>query len=251
MVNVSEELARLTRMRDEGVMSDAEFEAQKAILLKSDPWILPAKKSGGVAKYVAFGCLGLVGFLFFMGVIAAIVGADDKIKQGATPDNQIKATPTPMASVQSPEVARKFFQSFRSDLMTQLKRCDDAGVRAQDVLSHLKSQVDIVNAFELASSAEETCRDVSLVVDDLEISTEIPSKAADLARIARSVCSRAAATRQSQLSTLKTILDGDDKPSMLSGFRAQSDGVAAANLMCVAKIFAAADAVGLKAEDLK
>lgn len=247
MVNVTEELARLTRMRDEGIMSDAEFEAQKAILLKSNPWIMPAKKSGGVAKYIAFGCLGLIGLLFLLGAIGAIVAAGDK----ALPDNQIKGTPTPTASIQSPEVARKLFLTFRSDLMTKMKLCDDAGEKAEQALKGVISQGDVVTAYEIADVAESTCSQVSRVVVDLEISPEIPSKAAELSRSARSVCSNAAVTRQSQLSTLKTIIDGDDKPSTIAGYRAQADRVTAANLLCVSKLFMAADAVGLKAEDLK
>lgn len=69
MTNISEELTRLAQLRDQGVLTDAEFDAQKAALLRGDnaapaPAAAPRR---GVAK----GC-GIVAIVL---VVLVIIGA--------------------------------------------------------------------------------------------------------------------------------------------------------------------------------
>jgi len=67
MTNVSEELTRLAQLRDQGVLTDAEFEAQKAALLRGDNAAPAAPPRRGLAK----GC-GIVGIIL---IVLVIIGA--------------------------------------------------------------------------------------------------------------------------------------------------------------------------------
>ncbi|WP_206364219.1 SHOCT domain-containing protein [Sphingomonas sp. UV9] len=79
MANVSEELARLAQLRDQGVLSEDEFQVQKAAVLKGTPadapTIAPEKKKSGAAKGCGILVLALI-VLALIGMIAGGKGAD-------------------------------------------------------------------------------------------------------------------------------------------------------------------------------
>jgi hypothetical protein len=74
MTNVSEELARLAKLRDDGVLSEAEFEAQKAQVLRGSAPAEPVKKK----SKLGIGCGVIVAILVVLFIIGAIAGGGKK-----------------------------------------------------------------------------------------------------------------------------------------------------------------------------
>lgn len=95
MANVSEELARLAQLRDQGVLSEEEFQVQKAAVLKGTPaaasMAAPDKKKLGAAK----GCGILVLVLIVLAVIGAIAGG--KGSDGSASTTETAAAVQPVA----------------------------------------------------------------------------------------------------------------------------------------------------------
>ncbi|MGI8364856.1 OB-fold protein [Sphingomonas paucimobilis] len=85
MTNVSEELTRLAQLRDQGVLTDAEFEAQKAALLNAGstppPHVEPARKRPSKA---GIGCLVLIAILVVLYVIGSNASSDSASGSDAT-----------------------------------------------------------------------------------------------------------------------------------------------------------------------
>lgn len=70
--NVSEELARLAKLKEDGVLTEAEFEKRKAKLLATDAG--PADKSH-MLRNMGIGCLGVI---VLLGVIGTFAGSGGK-----------------------------------------------------------------------------------------------------------------------------------------------------------------------------
>lgn len=85
MANVSEELARLAQLRDQGVLTEDEFQAQKAAVLSggtaADASIAEPKKGKSKATV---GCLVLVGFIILLAIIGGMSGGGDKTASADT-----------------------------------------------------------------------------------------------------------------------------------------------------------------------
>lgn len=100
MTNVSEELARLAKLRDDGVLSQDEFEAQKAIVLaggKAAETPAPTKKRWGCLKPIGIG----VGIL----LIVSVIGGIGRIRNGETTVATPDAPATTEASTEVPAPA--------------------------------------------------------------------------------------------------------------------------------------------------
>ena len=100
MANTSEELERLAKLRDQGVLTDAEFQAEKAKLLGgggSAPQSAAPKPDK--AKNTAIGCIGLVVILI---VLIVLFGPDP-----ATTPNPAAPAAQPVA-VTAVELSRAY-----------------------------------------------------------------------------------------------------------------------------------------------
>lgn len=76
MSDVTEELARLAKLRDDGVLTEAEFEAQKSQVLSrnSSGPVIGAKAGGGKGK-LGKGCLIVLAILVVLMVIGIVAGS--------------------------------------------------------------------------------------------------------------------------------------------------------------------------------
>ena len=101
---VSEELARLAALRDQGVLTEQEFEAQKAAVLRGESTsgatpaqaAVPEKKK----KALGIGCLVLIGILVALFVIAGMSGSSDT----ATEEKAAAEAATPPVEVTAGEL---------------------------------------------------------------------------------------------------------------------------------------------------
>ncbi len=109
MTNVGEELQRLMQLRADGVLSDAEFETQKAKLLASNAAPATAPKRG-MGRNIAIGCGGIVAILIVLGVIGAIAGGDKTGSDGKTGAASTQGA-APQAMAVTPAEVAKAYQS--------------------------------------------------------------------------------------------------------------------------------------------
>lgn len=105
MANIGEDLTRLAKLRDDGVLTEAEFQEQKARLLAgeapgagSEPAMPPAKK-GKLGK----GCLVVVGIIVLLIVIGAIAGGGEKAGNNSTASGTETAADTSAADASEAE----------------------------------------------------------------------------------------------------------------------------------------------------
>ncbi len=105
--NVSEELARLAELRDKGVLTPEEFEAQKARVLAGEPATAtsaqiaePKKKSKA-----GMGCLAVVAIVVILIIIGAIAGSPNGTAAGK---GNATADAAPARAVTARELARAY-----------------------------------------------------------------------------------------------------------------------------------------------
>lgn len=94
MANVSEELARLATLRDSGVLTEEEFQAQKAAVLANTsaaPTAKAAPKKGGLGKG-ATGCLVVIAIVVVLFIIGSLSGGKPTAGSGT-------AGPPPVAPI--------------------------------------------------------------------------------------------------------------------------------------------------------
>lgn len=109
MSSVSEELARLAQLRDQGVLSEEEFQAQKAAVLSTGAVVPPIpqpveiKKKGGIGKGCGIAAAAVVGLI----IIAVIAGGGDS--GSSAPETAAVATP-PL-----PVTATELFNAYESN----------------------------------------------------------------------------------------------------------------------------------------
>lgn len=77
--SVSEEIARLAALRDQGILTADEFETQKAAVLRGSQSVTTEAASPGVPKKkYGKGCLVLIAIVVLLIIVAAIAGQGDQ-----------------------------------------------------------------------------------------------------------------------------------------------------------------------------
>jgi hypothetical protein len=104
-VNVSEELARLAQLRDQGILSEDEFQTQKAAVLGGQHSAAPtapampiAPAGGGTKKAIGIGCAVLLALIVLLVIIGSVVGGG--AKQGASTETANAGPPTPVTAIE-------------------------------------------------------------------------------------------------------------------------------------------------------
>lgn len=106
MSNVSEELARLAQLRDQGVLTQAEFESQKAALLNAGPTPPPATEPARKPTSKAgIGCLVLIAIL----VVLYVIGSNASSTSGSGTD---AAAPADTSAAPIAVTATELFQAY-------------------------------------------------------------------------------------------------------------------------------------------
>ncbi|MFA6125060.1 MAG: SHOCT domain-containing protein [Sphingomonas sp.] len=107
MTNVSEELARLAALRDQGVLSEDEFAKQKAaVLAGTSPAPVP-KKKGSMLRNGGIGCLVIIGILIVLGVIGSMGKPGSAGRGNAAAGPAVTDAPAPL-KVSAVELARAY-----------------------------------------------------------------------------------------------------------------------------------------------
>ncbi len=106
--SLEDQLKEIDRLRDRGVLTDAEHESRRAAVLNAPG--APAKEGGSAAKgffkFGFFGCLGIIGAFVALGILIVIIavaagGGDD----GGSPAGQPGAVGTNKGDVHVPLAA--------------------------------------------------------------------------------------------------------------------------------------------------
>ena len=77
MSDVSEELARLAKLRDEGVLTPDEFEAQKAKVLNQSHGAPPAAQAAPAKSKIGKGCMIVAAVIVVLIIIGAIASGNN------------------------------------------------------------------------------------------------------------------------------------------------------------------------------
>ncbi|BCA60227.1 SHOCT domain-containing protein [Sphingomonas sp. HMP6] len=109
MANISEELAQLAALRDQGVLSEAEFAAQKNALLQNSPATPIAPKKGNMLRNGGIGCAVILALL----IVLAIIGSTMK---PASPEKVTGYSAAPEAPVVSKFVTKAQFDQLRDGM---------------------------------------------------------------------------------------------------------------------------------------
>ena len=104
MGSVAEELERLKALKDQGVLTEAEFDQQKARLLAgpTSPASAPVQVQAPAAKRSGIGCAGAIVLVLAILFIMSAVGKDDRDKEEA------QRASMPALSVTATELANAY-----------------------------------------------------------------------------------------------------------------------------------------------
>lgn len=109
--NVSEELSRLAALRDQGVLTQEEFDIQKAAVLRGEqPAVTDAVAPAAAKKKYGKGCVILIAIIVFLMVIGALVGGKDA-KSPAAPGGDATAAAVAPTKV----TANELFEAYQAN----------------------------------------------------------------------------------------------------------------------------------------
>lgn len=110
-MNVADELAKLAQLRDQGVLTETEFEQQKAAVLAGEHPATPqAENTAPGKKKMGKGCVIVLAIIVVLIIIGAIAGGGEK--EATSSDQQAAAAPeaAPVAVT-----ARELFDAYQAN----------------------------------------------------------------------------------------------------------------------------------------
>lgn len=118
MAGIGEDIARLAQLRDQGVLTEAEFEQQKARLLdgsvSADSAPMPERRKSKVGK----GCMIIIGLVLLLMIIGAIAGSGDKPSTVVAPGDDVttEVTPKDEAVAEAPHLSMDGYNNLENGM---------------------------------------------------------------------------------------------------------------------------------------
>jgi hypothetical protein len=192
MANVSEELARLAALRDQGVLTDEEFQAQKRQVLAGGsattpaPELLVPARRGRLGK----GCViavAVLGVLFIIGLALApstppsAVGGADTVTATPAPEPAIEVTSVELArAYEANEAAAQ--QKYGGKALkvsgtvegVTLDFADDPVVQLQGVNPFLNVQANLGGGSKAKASQLQKGQEITLICSDVSEAVSMP-----------------------------------------------------------------------------
>lgn len=171
-------------------------------------------------------------------VIAAVVGlfalgflfslfAPAELPKTAAP------SPTKRASVApDPQAKMSALVAWYDKIAVESRPCE----LAMRKISSAVTAGDRYAGYEVASSAQEVCREAAAGVAKLDPPTGLSPDGQDAIEGVITTCAYVNTARQGAASATAKVMDGDDKPSSVSDVKEKFNHVDTANLACAAKI---------------
>jgi hypothetical protein len=203
------------------------------------------------------GCLALVGSLVLFGIGGSILPTPKK--EGA--DINQPTTPAKIVATKSPSLkdGTKPDKSAKADVMALWHKvksasaaCDKANMAALGAIEQIsKGRGSVYTAYEIADRGHDVCRGSWSELDDLEVPDSVTGKPEDDLEKALGNCANAYLLRQMSLDKMRTVLNGDYRPSALQDFKGDASAAQQGVLVCVAGMMGAALETGVDLKEFK
>jgi hypothetical protein len=129
--------------------------------------------------------------------------------------------------------------------------CDRANSQVAEALSGLGKSHSVYDAYGLADKAHDACRQAWSDLDKLKVPASIGGEQAESLKKSLEFCANAYLLRQMSLDKMKTVLNGDMRPSALQDYKGDAEAAQAGVLACVAGMMGAGAKVGLDMKEFK
>ena len=166
-------------------------------------------------------------------------------------ENSPKTETAASESSAKPSPAKADMLALWHRVKTASASCDEANAHVADSLELLGKSTSIYTAYELTDSAYNICRESWWDLTQLEVTDSIEGDAADELKKALENCSNAYWLRKRSLDKLKTVLNGDMRPSALQDYKGDAQAAQGGVMACVAGMMGAGLKVGIDVKDFK
>lgn len=164
-------------------------------------------------------------------------------------DNPTKAIPAVQPA--KPSTAKSDIMSLWSKVKSASAGCDKANGNVADALGSLGKSTSIYAAYELADNAHAVCRESWSVLNDLEVPDSIEGDDAEQLEKTLENCASAYLLRQMSLDKMKTVLNGDMRPSALQDYKGDAQAAQGGVMACVAGMMSAGMKAGVDVKEFK
>lgn len=131
-MSVSEELARLAQLRDQGVLTEEEFQAQKRELLSgSQTSAVPPQTVEPKKTVNRKGCLGAVAFVVAIIILMGIIGGKSNTTGGGTDSTETTEAAAPVLDV----TATELFEAYQANEAAAQQQYGDKRLRVKGTIS--------------------------------------------------------------------------------------------------------------------
>jgi hypothetical protein len=178
-------------------------------------------------KNGAIGCLALVGLIAVIATCSDS-GSENKSQAVAPTDNKSAAI------------------ALYNGLISATKQCDTAASR---MANSLKGG-DVVSAYRTASNTEDACLSTPTEIRKLEVPDGFDEKRRGEAEKAIEACENAYVMKWSGAKSLKEVLDGDSRPSVIAEMEDTAKAVQAGQFLCAGGLVSIAMSYGATENDL-
>jgi hypothetical protein len=164
--------------------------------------------------------------------------------QGATA--AAAASPTPAPTPVASATAKAEFRALYDQLLSIANGCDDSSAKATEAVQQVaKGRSNRYQAYAIATDAKRACADAGQSLGELTVPASLPADQQAKMREGLGQCREAYGFRESALSTMLTVLDGDERPSQVQAFKDQAQTAQLGVLQCVAVFLTVGQTIGV------
>jgi hypothetical protein len=161
-------------------------------------------------------------------------------------DDSGAKSPIPNVGSASNKVTRAV-QKLHGDIMAAVKPCDEAGKSLADLAGDLgKGKASVYDGYSASKNVESACRSSWSKVSEIEVPSALTGAAKTKAEEALETCENAMIAKQMGGEAMKTVFNGDMRPSTMDDAKEKASSAQAGTIACVVGIFATAEQAGVE-----
>lgn len=207
---------------------------------------LGSRKRAGLALLGSVVAMGVGGALLPDPATTPAKPADKPAEKASKPEAK------PAAPVVDAEAVKSQTLALWKQVVAATEVCDKANGTAGEVVGRISSgRASVYDGYNSAKQAEQVCRDATMTLGDLEPPAAVKGDTRQKFSKALENCQLAYVGKQMAMEKMAKILDGNMRPSAVAEFQETAQAAQSGALVCAAGFMTAADAAGVKIEDLK
>lgn len=190
---------------------------------------------------IAVGCGVLIALVLLLAMCTANNAPSDETEIAAE-------TPSTVASPKDQEL--QFTGLYRLVIETG-KDCDKANTSAVEALGQVGSgKANVYAAFPIVDNAEKTCREAVDRYGSISVPTVFPQSMQTSLRESIAKCKAGYEARVFGLGTVKEVMDGDARPSLVQSFQENQQLAQAGVMLCAAGLADVGIKLGLSPDEI-